>query len=125
MEPSASTSGPAGETLRSPGQLDQHYAPRGRVLLLSWQTEDELCRELADRGVPVADARIIAHTHIPLHEPFRQVSVIPHDAPAFARAIYSELHRCDDEGAEWIVIEALPAGPEWNAIRDRLRRAAG
>jgi L-threonylcarbamoyladenylate synthase len=50
--------------------------------------------------------------------------VIPHDAEAFARAIYAELHRCDDAGAEWIVVEAPPEAPAWSAISDRLRRAA-
>ena len=34
-------------------------------------------------------------------------------------------HRADDAGAEWIVVEALPDGPEWRAIADRLARAAG
>ena len=52
------------------------------------------------------------------------MSVIPHDAEAYARALYAELHRCDAEGAKWIVVEALPEGPEWQAIADRLRRAA-
>jgi L-threonylcarbamoyladenylate synthase len=50
--------------------------------------------------------------------------VIPHDATAFARAIYAELHQCDEAGAELIVVEALPDTPEWRAIADRLRRAA-
>jgi len=67
---------------------------------------------------------VIAHTHIPSGENFASVSVIPHDAEAFARALYAELHRCDELGAEWIVIEALPEGSEWHAIADRLRRAA-
>jgi hypothetical protein len=49
------------------------------------------------------------------------VSVIPHDAEAFARAIYAELHRCDEAGAEWIVVEAPPETPEWSGIADRLR----
>jgi L-threonylcarbamoyladenylate synthase len=43
---------------------------------------------------------------------------------AFARAIYAELHQCDESGAELIVVEALPDAPEWRAIADRLRRAA-
>ena len=45
----------------------------------------------------------------------RGVSVIPHDAEAFARALYAELHRCDEAGAEWIVVEAPPDLPEWSA----------
>jgi L-threonylcarbamoyladenylate synthase len=52
------------------------------------------------------------------------VSVIPHDAEAFARAIYAELHRCDEAGAELIVVEGPPDEASWAAIADRLRRAA-
>ncbi len=52
------------------------------------------------------------------------VWVIPHDAAAFARAIYATLHQCDEAGAELIVVEALPDAPDWRAIADRLRRAA-
>jgi L-threonylcarbamoyladenylate synthase len=50
--------------------------------------------------------------------------VIPHDAEAFARAFYGELHRCDEAGAEWIVVEAPPTTPSWEGVADRLRRAA-
>jgi L-threonylcarbamoyladenylate synthase len=67
---------------------------------------------------------VIAHTRIPSVEGFGQVSVIPHDAEAFARAIYAELHRCDEAGAELIVVEAPPEEPAWAAIADRLHRAA-
>ena len=49
---------------------------------------------------------------------------MPRDAGAFARAIYAELHRCDEMGAKLIVVEAPPALPEWSGISDRLRRAA-
>ena len=50
--------------------------------------------------------------------------MIPHDAEAYARALYAELHRCDEQGAEIIVVEAVPDTPEWAALADRLRRAA-
>jgi L-threonylcarbamoyladenylate synthase len=52
------------------------------------------------------------------------VSVIPHDAEAFARALYAELHQCDELGAELIVVEAPPETSEWRAIADRLKRAS-
>jgi L-threonylcarbamoyladenylate synthase len=52
------------------------------------------------------------------------VSVIPHDAEAYARAIYAELHRCDAAGARCIIVEAPPAGAAWQAVTDRLQRAS-
>ena len=50
--------------------------------------------------------------------------MIPHDAEAFARAIYAELHHADESGAGLIVVEGLPNTKDWHAIRDRLNRAA-
>jgi L-threonylcarbamoyladenylate synthase len=68
--------------------------------------------------------QILAHTRIPSGEHFAGVSVIPHDAEAFARALYAELHRCDDTGVAGIIVEKPPDLPEWAGINDRLRRAA-
>ncbi len=42
-----------------------------------------------------------------------------------ARAIYAELHQCDEAGAELIIVETTPPGKEWRGIADRLNRAAG
>jgi L-threonylcarbamoyladenylate synthase len=110
--------------LRSPGWLKKHYAPKARLLILSWGNDTDLKSQIVNRKSQAASCHVIAHTHIPSGESFARVSVIPHDAEAFARAIYAELHRCDEAGAELIVIEAPPESPEWLGIADRLRRAS-
>jgi len=110
--------------LRSPGLLPKHYAPRATLKILNWRDEADLRNQLAALGLAPAETHLIAHRFIPAAPDFRGVSVVPHDAEAFARALYSELHRCDDEGASIIVVEALPDSVEWHAIADRLRRAA-
>ena len=110
--------------LRSPGQLPKHYAPKARLMTLGWRDDDDLRRQLAAVQVPPARAHIIAHTRVPSVEGLGGVSVIPHDPEAFARAFYAELHRCDEEGAGVIVVEALPGAPEWQALQDRVRRAS-
>jgi L-threonylcarbamoyladenylate synthase len=111
-----------GGPLKSPGQLQKHYAPKARLRVLGWQTDAGLRSQLAEENT--SRTHIITHTHIPSGESFAAVSVIPHDAEAFARAIYAELHRCDEAGAELIVVEALPETPEWRAPADRLKRAS-
>ena len=111
-----------GESLRSPGLLTKHYAPKAKLVLLGWRDAADLKSRLPS---PASRIHVIAHTHIPSGEGLASVSVIPHDAEAFARAIYAELHRCDEAGAELIVVEALPDAPAWRAIADRLQRAAG
>lgn len=110
--------------LRSPGLLRKHYSPKAKLVMRTWRDAGDLNLQLTTGNRQRARTHIIAHTNIPSAADWGGVSVIPHDAEAFARAIYAELHRCDEAGAELIVVEALPAGPEWRAIADRLTRAA-
>lgn len=110
--------------LASPGLLPRHYAPRAKLLVLTWEDTAALRTAVDRAGARPGGVFVVAHTHIPLAAGFGSVSVIPHDAEAFARALYAELHRCDQAGAEWIVVEAVPDDPAWAAIADRLRRAA-
>jgi L-threonylcarbamoyladenylate synthase len=104
--------------------LRKHYSPKARLLVLNWCDAADLNSQLSTLNPQLLNLHVIAHTHIPSGEPFVRVSVIPHDAEAFARAIYAELHRCDEAGADLIVVEAPPESPEWSGIADRLRRAS-
>jgi len=122
--PPSGLPGPTTTELRSPGLLQKHYSPKARLLLRSWRNPADLNAQLATLNAQLSRTHIIAHTQIPSGDEFGGVSVIPHDAEAFARAIYAELHRCDAAGAALIVVEALPPGVEWRAITDRLTRAA-
>ena len=112
------------DILRSPGLLKKHYSPKAKLLVLNWRDDADLKSKLVTRHLSPVTCNIIAHAKIPSGKHFAGVSVIPHDAEAFARAIYAELHRCDEAGAEVIVVEAPPDLPEWAGIADRLRRAA-
>lgn len=112
------------EVLKSPGMLRKHYSPKAKLVVWSWEDESALKVRSTECGVRSSRVHVVAHTRIPSGAGFGRVSVIPHDAVAFARAIYAELHQCDEAGAELIVVEALPDDPEWRAISDRLRRAA-
>jgi L-threonylcarbamoyladenylate synthase len=111
-------------TLRSPGLLEKHYSPKARVVVWEWRDDADLQARLAALQFPLPAMHIIAHTRIPAGFNAANVSVIPHDAEAFARALYAEWHRCDAAGAALIVVESPPASPEWSGIADRLRRAA-
>jgi L-threonylcarbamoyladenylate synthase len=109
--------------LKSPGRLSRHYAPRARLVVKTWQDTAELARHADELGVAKGRCHVIAHTRIPDPQELGGVSLIPHDPEAYARALYAELHRCDELGAELIIVEAPPDGTEWQAIADRLRRA--
>ena len=114
------TTGP----LKSPGLLEKHYAPRARVVLCAWTNDQELRAATAPFGIPRLKTHVIAHSHVPSAQDFGSVNVVPHDAQAFARAIYALFHECDEAGAKLIVVEALPETDEWRGLSDRLNRAA-
>ena len=110
--------------LRSPGLLPKHYAPKARLVVRGWRNDAELKAHISTLGFDSDAAHVIAHSRIPSGAGLSSVSLIPHDPEAFARAIYAELHRCDEAGAGLIVVEALPETAEWRAVADRLERAA-
>src|SRR5262249_39057733 len=113
-----------GEILKSPGQLEKHYSPNARLIVCSWHGDEDLKVQGSRFKVQSSKLHVIAHTRIPSAQNFGGVSVIPHDPEAFARALYAELHQCDEAGAELIIVEAVPETHEWRAIADRLKRAA-
>ena len=49
---------------------------------------------------------------------------MPDDADAAAQQLFAVLRGFDDAGARLIWVEAPPAGPAWDGVRDRLQRAA-
>ena len=57
------------------------------------------------------DARLTWHT-------------LPSEPAAYAQGLYASLRVLDAVGADFILIEALPGGPGWRAVADRLGRAA-
>ncbi|MFN0068007.1 MAG: L-threonylcarbamoyladenylate synthase [Limisphaerales bacterium] len=116
--------GPGEGMPRSPGQLPRHYAPRAPLRVLAWRDDADLRAQLAVAGMPAETTHVIVHTHLPAPEAFARVCLVPHDAEAYARALYAELHACDALGAAAIVVEALPDEPAWRGLTDRLRRAA-
>lgn len=114
----------ADTVLKSPGQLVRHYSPKAELRMLHWRDGDDLRRQLEVQGLQGKKVQIVTHSNIPSGFDNESVSVIPHDAEAFARALYSELHQCDAKKVDVIVIETLPGTPEWQGIADRLQRAA-
>jgi L-threonylcarbamoyladenylate synthase len=109
--------------LKSPGQMPRHYAPNARLLVMTWEDEADLESQIAYSRTPHDRVCVIAYSSIVDGTRFGRVSVLPHDPEAYARALYEELHQCDGEGAELIVVEAVPRENEWAAIADRLQRA--
>jgi len=109
---------------RSPGMMDRHYSPKARLMVEKWADQGALDRIVDQAGKARSAISVIAYHAIPDAAGFARVSLVPHDAAAYARALFSELHRCDAGGSELILVEAPPTEVEWDGIWDRLRRAA-
>jgi L-threonylcarbamoyladenylate synthase len=110
--------------VRSPGQWPRHYAPKAKLAVLRWRDEADLAAQVSAFALAREKIHILAHDCVPLREKFGRVAVMPPEAVACARALFAELHLCDEAGAELIIVEAPPPGEEWAAIADRLRRAS-
>ncbi len=101
----------------SPGQMARHYAPRARLLVVAPGTVAE--RVAAERtGGRRVGALVISGDP----GPATLVRTLPAEPAGYARALYAALHDLDDR-CDAIVAEAVPAGPAWAAVRDRLTRA--
>ena len=115
---------PCEEILLSPGRLKRHYSPKATLRIISWKDDQDLQTQAHTTGIPFHNIHLLAYDKIPRCPIFGRVAVIPEDPEAYARALYSELHRCDREGARLILVEAVPGSSAWRGIQDRLARAA-
>jgi L-threonylcarbamoyladenylate synthase len=106
---------------RAPGGLARHYAPRTPLVVLEPDLLLELAASLARQGKRVA---VLARTASRPLLPGIDWIASAGDAAAYAHDLYANLRRLDDSGCASILVESPPLAPEWNAIRDRLMRAA-
>ena len=99
---------------RHSGGLERHYAPRTPARMVPAHALD---REIS-KGKSVA---VLAFSR-----PDERVDFwlrMPRDPQAYAQKLYAALRELDTAGCEQILVEAPPDAPEWDAVRDRLKRA--
>ncbi|WP_280154060.1 L-threonylcarbamoyladenylate synthase [Piscinibacter sp. XHJ-5] len=119
----------AGEPLRDPdaaaprasGTLEAHYAPRAPLRLMPTPQLHTALQLLGpaplrlavySRPLPVGTGSGVRHR------------VMPERAAEAAHELFSVLRAFDDEGVQLIWVEEPPSTPDWEGVRDRLRRAA-
>ena len=106
---------------KASGTLLAHYAPAAPVRLMdakALQTALDLLG--ADAAHIAAWSRAILKT--PSSGVIRRR--MPDDAAATAQQLFAVLREFDAQGVRLIWIETPPDTPEWEAVRDRLQRAA-
>ena len=106
---------------RASGTLAAHYAPRASLRLLDGAALGAALT--LPQGLPGALAVYSRTVDWPTAPPgrFRRM---PGDAGAAAQELYAALRELDASGVALIWVEAPPDTPDWDGVRDRLRRAA-
>jgi L-threonylcarbamoyladenylate synthase len=101
----------------APGMIARHYAPRARVVVIATH---ELLAALATRDT--ASVGVVTYSMDTPRAAFAQR--LSHDPTGYAAALYDALHAADAAGVQDLVVEAVPDSSAWDAVRDRLTRAA-
>jgi L-threonylcarbamoyladenylate synthase len=109
-----------GAAPRAPGTLAAHYAPRTAATLL---VPDALRAEIVQLEDRDEDVAVLART-VARPADFGDTWLqAPADPVAYAHDLYANLRTLDAANADVILIEAVPDGDDWLAVRDRLTRA--
>jgi L-threonylcarbamoyladenylate synthase len=96
----------------SPGMHPRHYSPRTPLLLVE------------DGKVPEQGKGIyLQYKHPPVRSGIAVVQM-PSTPAKYAAVLYDKLHVADAGGYDWIAVDAPPETPDWEAVGDRLYRAA-
>lgn len=119
--------GPAGQDVStrvpqpSPGMRRRHYAPRASLTLAA---DERAAERLA--AAWAAEGKAVGWLALATGDdgPGVMRLAMPAEAAAYAAALYHVLHELDALAVERIVVTLPPAGAEWQAIHDRLARAA-
>ncbi len=107
---------------RASGTLAAHYAPRTPVALVAVEQLTAVLRTLHAARRSVA---LLHREGMPCDwPPVIETVTLPHEPAGYARGLYAGLRALDAVGAEVIVVTGLPPSAAWQAVNDRLRRAA-
>lgn len=101
------------QTPRVSGSLKAHYAPRTPLYLVS---AEQIALLPAQRAV-VLGLDAVVPTGLSAYQ-------APLTATAYASQLYSMLRDLDRQGYEAIYVQQPPQQPSWEAVNDRLGRAA-
>ena len=106
---------------RVPGSDAKHYAPSTPLSIVTSGKLEEVVAQLTADHERVA---VLATRPPRLANKFMTWINAGRRADVYARELYVNLRALDKSGAREILVEEVPAGEVWDAVRDRLRRAA-
>jgi L-threonylcarbamoyladenylate synthase len=106
---------------KTPGTLLAHYAPNAKLRLMDARTLQTALDVLGPEAPALA-----VYARSPLRSTCAQVHVrpMPSDPRLVARELFAVLRELDGLGVRLIWVETPPSDPSWEAVTDRLQRAA-
>lgn len=107
-------------TLRAPGMLASHYAPRTPLHKIPAAELDERASALVAQGQRVG----VLTRREGAHKPGIYYFLLPDDPKGYAHELYDTLHKADAGHLDMLLIEEPPHDEAWLAVRDRVTRAA-
>ncbi|MDT8450660.1 MAG: L-threonylcarbamoyladenylate synthase [Wenzhouxiangellaceae bacterium] len=111
----------AGQGPRASGRLEWHYAPSAPVELVAPEALPARVEAVVRSGEhPV----VLGWSGVPAGEAVTTIAM-PRQPLQYARRLYAELRNADAQSPDCILVERPPETAGWDAIRDRLTRAAG
>jgi L-threonylcarbamoyladenylate synthase len=107
---------------RVSGSLASHYSPETITHLMTHDQIEQFVQHARETGLPA----VILARHQTAKWTRAGVTVVamPDDAMQYAHDLYAVLRRVDHEKFRQIIVERVSDAAEWEAIRDRLERAA-
>lgn len=115
------TTGPDPAAPRAPGTLSRHYSPHTPVNLVPSRRLEQVMNEFTVNREKVA---VLAQRPPGTANPYMTWINAGTRADVYARMLYAHLRTLDKAAGKVILVEEVPSGEKWDAIRDRLRRAA-
>lgn len=96
----------------APGMHPRHYSPRTPLHL-----SNDGSVPAQGKGIYLRYSRKAIREDIALHQ-------MPQSSSEYAASLYAVLRQADAGGYSWIVVDAPPQDARWEAVTDRLKRAA-
>lgn len=110
--------------VRAPGMHHTHYAPTTKTVILKTEQINDFLNHLQPSDLPMVFMRI-GHSIDEITREGVIIKEMPHHPTHYAHDLYHTLRSFDTGQYKQIVIEAVPHGIEWDAIRDRIYKASG
>lgn len=113
--------GPNPAAPRVPGSTTRHYSPQTPVNVVANRRLEQVMNEFRENHEKVA---VLAQRPPVTTNEFMTWINAGTRPDLYARQLYANLRTLDKAGAKVILVEEVPEGERWDAVRDRLKRAA-